>query len=263
MSADQTHSYRVRLVLTVVALSALAGAGVLVAVGVRIDQENAALLDVDDAAASVIPSTVAPVATTPTTTPPRETTSTDAPSPATTTEPAPESSTTTTTTTTLPEPRPEPIGLFIDSIDVDDYPVRDIGLEDDGQLEIPDETEIGWYRYGATAGHPGSTVMAAHVSWNRTLGPFSNLGRVDPGDRVIVTLDDGTTREYEVTERTMYGKLELPRDRIWRRTGAEELVLITCGGEFNPEIRRYKSNIVVYAVPVGSGVAEATDASDS
>jgi hypothetical protein len=28
-------------------------------------------------------------------------------------------------------------------------------------------------------------------------------------------------------------------------------VLITCGGDFNPEIRRYRQNIVVYAAPVG------------
>jgi hypothetical protein len=28
------------------------------------------------------------------------------------------------------------------------------------------------------------------------------------------------------------------------------LVLITCGGSFNPDIGRYRQNIVVYAVPV-------------
>ena len=39
--------------------------------------------------------------------------------------------------------------------------------------------------------------------------------------------------------------------RIWRTTGDETLVLITCGGDYNPEIRRYRENIVVYAVPVG------------
>ena len=45
-------------------------------------------------------------------------------------------------------------------------------------------------------------------------------------------------------------KLELPRERLWRNTGPEELVLITCGGDYTPEIRRYRENIVVYAVPV-------------
>jgi hypothetical protein len=49
----------------------------------------------------------------------------------------------------------------------------------------------------------------------------------------------------------VYGKSELPRERIWRNTGEETLVLITCGGDYNPEIRRYRENIVVYAVPVG------------
>ena len=147
-------------------------------------------------------------------------------------------------------PRPRPVGIQIDTIDVARYPIRAIGLEPDGQMEIPDETEIGWYRYGATAGQPGATVLAAHVSWNRTAGPFARLGTVEPGSQIEVALDDGSLRRYEVVERAVYGKLELPRERLWRNTGAEELVLITCGGDYNPEIRRYRENIVVYAVPV-------------
>jgi len=147
-------------------------------------------------------------------------------------------------------PRPRPVGIQIDTIDVARYPVRAIGLEPDGQMELPDETEIGWYQYGATAGQPGATVLAAHVSWNRTAGPFARLGTVEPGSQIEVALDDGSLRRYEVVERAVYGKLELPRDRLWRNTGPEELVLITCGGDYNPKIRRYAENIVVYAVPV-------------
>jgi LPXTG-site transpeptidase (sortase) family protein len=150
-----------------------------------------------------------------------------------------------------PAPRPRPIGLQMQSIDVAQFPVRPVGLELDGQMEIPDETEIGWYSHGATAGQPGATVLAAHVSWNRTNGPFAQLGSVEPGEQIEVALDDGTVRRYEVTERAVYGKLELPRERIWRNTGDETLVLITCGGDYNPDIRRFRENIVVYAVPVG------------
>jgi LPXTG-site transpeptidase (sortase) family protein len=148
-------------------------------------------------------------------------------------------------------PRPRPVGLQMTSIDVSRFPVRSVGLEPDGQMEIPDETEIGWYQYGATAGQPGATVLAAHVSWNRTQGPFARLGSVEPGEQIEVALDDGSVRRYEVVERAIYGKSELPRERIWRTTGDETLVLITCGGDYNPEIRRYRENIVVYAVPVG------------
>ena len=148
------------------------------------------------------------------------------------------------------EPRPRPVGLARSTRSTSPrIRIRPVGLDPDGQLEIPDETEIGWYRYGATAGRPGATVLAAHVSWNRTVGPFAQLGSLEPGSRIEVRLDDGTLREYEVFERAIYGKLELPRERIWRNTGPETLVLITCGGDFNPEIRRYRENIVVYAAP--------------
>ncbi|MEJ7801173.1 MAG: class F sortase [Ilumatobacter sp.] len=129
-------------------------------------------------------------------------------------------------------------------------PVRAVGIEEDGELEVPDETEVGWYEYGSAPGLPGSTVLAAHVSWNRTIGPFHDLGTLEPGAQVDVIAHDGTTRVYEVVERAIYDKDELPTDRIWRTTGDETLVLITCGGSYNPDIRRYRQNIVVYAVPI-------------
>ncbi len=232
-------------VLIVAAL--LAGSGLVTAGLVTREGGDDVVLVVDEATAEVAPSTVAPrldpVDDTPA---PTTTIPTDSLSPL-AQRLGPRYS-------AIPEntpPRPRPVGLQLESIDVSRFPVRAVGLEPDGQMEIPDETEIGWYQYGATAGQPGATVLAAHVSWNRTQGPFARLGNVEPGERVEVALDDGTTRLYEVTERAVYGKLELPRERIWRNTGDETLVLITCGGDYNPEIRRYRENIVVYAVPVG------------
>ena len=248
-------------VLIVAAL--LAGAGLATAGFVTRGGGDDVVLVVDEATAEVTPSTVAPRLDP--VDDPAETTSENESAPA-----ADDMSTAAPTTTVdslsplaeqlgarysaIPEavaPRPRPVGLQLESIDVSRFPVRAVGLEPDGQMEIPDETEIGWYQYGATAGQPGATVLAAHVSWNRTQGPFAQLGNVEPGERIEVALDDGTIRLYEVTERAVYGKLELPRERIWRNTGDETLVLITCGGDYNPEIRRFNENIVVYAAPIG------------
>ena len=145
--------------------------------------------------------------------------------------------------------RSSPKSIRIGDLDLDNE-VRAVGIEEDGELEVPDETEVGWYQYGSAPGLPGSTVLAAHVSWNRKIGPFHQLGNLEPGARVDVVADDGTTRVYQVVERAVYDKDSLPRDRIWRTTGDETLVLITCGGSYNPSIRRYRQNIVIYAVPV-------------
>jgi LPXTG-site transpeptidase (sortase) family protein len=251
-----------RSLLTIfIVVALLAGGGLAVAGLVTRGGGDEVVLDVDDVVADAIPSTV----------PPRLETDAGAAGP-------PSDSTPDTIVDTSPDdtspddtlsplaqqlgerssavpevvaPRPRPVGIQMQSIDVARFPVRPVGLEFDGQMEIPDETEIGWYQYGATAGQPGATVLAAHVSWNRTQGPFARLGSVEPGEQVEVTLDDGTVRRYQVTERVVYGKSELPRERIWRNTGDETLVLITCGGDYNPEIRRYRENIVVYAVPIG------------
>ena len=148
-----------------------------------------------------------------------------------------------------PTAPPSPVGITIDAIGLASVPVRAVGLDADGQLEIPDETEVGWYRHSSWPGRPGATVLAAHVSWNDATGPFYELVDVQPGSAVSVQLADGTVRSYTVVERQQYPKTELPADRIWTTVGPETLVLITCGGEFNPEIRRYRHNIVVYAVP--------------
>lgn len=218
---------------------------------------SAAVLVVDDATAPSIPATVPPLATTP-----------DPPTPITTPITTTTTSASNPTSTTIPlsplaalvgergsaippeiERRLRPVRLRIDDIFVDD-PVVEVGL-DDGELEVPGATEIGWYRYGAAPGYPGATVLAAHVTWNGAYGPFLNLGELEPGNRVEIALEDGSERIYEVVERTMYDKDGLPRERIWRNTGDETLVLITCGGDFNPDINRYRQNVVVYAVPVG------------
>ncbi|MEL6891069.1 MAG: class F sortase [Actinomycetota bacterium] len=244
----------------VVATTGAIGLGA-VAWTAQADRGEVVVLDVDDAIADSLPDTVAPVSieTLPPTTiaasssPPSDTTDDVASTDDVAEGLSPLADLLGPRYSAVPdeiEPRPQPRAILTDRIDLSDYPVRPVGLEDDGQLEVPDETEIGWYRYGATSGRPGATVLAAHVSWNDTTGPFFRLGTMEPGDRISVELTDGTEREYLVVERTMYDKQELPRDRIWRNTGPETLVLITCGGDFNPEIRRYRQNIVVYAVPV-------------
>lgn len=157
-------------------------------------------------------------------------------------------------TTIEPDPavteRVAPLAIRFEDVGVDNDEIRPVGVEDDGLLEVPDETEVGWWKFGSSPGLPGATVLAAHVSWNGTTGPFFRLGDAEIGDRLEVTTGTGATRTYQVVERTMYQKDGLPRDRIWRTEGEETLVLITCGGDFNPDISRYRHNIVVYAIPV-------------
>lgn len=148
----------------------------------------------------------------------------------------------------VPAPGPEPTALTIDSIDVAGAPVRPVGVEEDGEMEIPGATEVGWYRFGARPGDAGSAVLAAHIAYDGVDGVFRRLADVAPGDAVQVNRSDGSAVDYVVSDVTQVPKAELPDD-VWARDGDARLVLITCGGEFDRAAGRYRDNVVATARP--------------
>jgi hypothetical protein len=145
--------------------------------------------------------------------------------------------------------RPIPRSITIDDIELWSL-IRPVGLDEDGNVEIPDRPEVGWYEFGGVPGGAGATVLVGHVTWGEAIGPFYSIRHLEPGARIEVDIGHRHVRVYEVVERTMYAKRQLPADRVWRSTGAEALVLITCGGGFDERTRHFDSNVVVYAVPV-------------
>ena len=118
-----------------------------------------------------------------------------------------------------------------------------------GELSVPaDPAQVGWYQFGATPGAAGAAVLAGHVDWKGRPGAFIHLDEVQAGERVEVDLGDGTSHAFVVAETHLILKTELPPD-LFARTGPAKLVLITCGGEFDRSVRRYKQNVVVVATP--------------
>ncbi|WP_377639788.1 class F sortase [Oryzobacter terrae] len=147
---------------------------------------------------------------------------------------------------------PAPSRLRIPDLDVD-ATVTGVGVQADGAMVIPAApTSVGWYRFGSAPADPeGHTVIAGHVA-TREDGPgaLAALRSARPGMRVVVTTADGTEHAYEVRGREAIVKKALPVDEIFARDGRPLLVLITCGGEYLPELRSHRDNVVVTAVPV-------------
>ena len=144
-----------------------------------------------------------------------------------------------------------PVRVSVEGVGADDVVVRTVGLEPNGEMEVPPEDEVGWYRYSVPPGGAGSSVLAGHVAFNGRDGAFRSLARVDIGAEVTVAFADGTERSFTVTTVNRYLKDQLPRE-LFRTGGDPVLTLITCGGTFQPSLRSYDSNIVVTAVPVRS-----------
>jgi hypothetical protein len=148
-----------------------------------------------------------------------------------------------------PVPVAAPVAVRIPSLGLVSHVVP-VGVDQGtGELSVPaDPAEVGWYRFGAAPGGAGAAVLAGHVDWKGKPGAFLHLDRVQPGERVEVDLGDGTTHAFVVAETHLILKTALPAE-LFARNGPAKLVLITCGGEFDRSIRRYKQNVVVVATP--------------
>lgn len=130
-------------------------------------------------------------------------------------------------------------------------PVDSVGTDPSGGMVVPEQVRtVGWWAPGVLPGGPsGSAVIAGHVdSRSQGVGVLSVLPQLTEGEPVLVRDASGRTAAFRVAARREYGKYDLPRE-VFRRDGAPQLVLITCGGRFDPAARSYESNIVVYAVP--------------
>ncbi|SFJ75601.1 class F sortase [Streptomyces pini] len=147
---------------------------------------------------------------------------------------------------------PEPVALSIPRLSLDAR-VQDVGVEDDGTVEIPEDAgQAGWYRYGPAPGAPaGSAVVVGHVD-DRTgdLGAFAKLYGVREGDDITVERQGAPPLRYEVTAREVVDQDSLP-DEVFRRDGRPVLTLVTCAPPYDRESGGYQKNLLVYAVPAG------------
>ncbi len=114
-----------------------------------------------------------------------------------------------------------------------------------GPREVPaDVATIGWYKYGGFFGE-GNTVLAGHISRPGERGVFYDLKLLELGDPVTVSSSVADI-EYTVTAVAAYPKTEFPAEDVFIGDGSARLVLITCGGVFDQDVRSYEDNIIVW-----------------
>jgi len=126
--------------------------------------------------------------------------------------------------------------LAIPAIGIDGAPVRRFGLDAYGRLDVPQDTvTVGWTpAYTSLPGTGGSTFFAAHFEYRGRPGVFARLAALRPGDRVEVTLSDGSVHSYRVVSVVDYALAAIDMGAILRGLeGRESVVLMTCSGPAN------------------------------
>jgi len=151
--------------------------------------------------------------------------------------------------------RSPPVSVAIPAIGVDSTLLH-LGLNPDGTIQVPSlvtsAAEAAWFKYSATPGQIGTSVIEGHVDSDQGPAVFFRLGALSPGDTIDVTLADGVTAIFRVSGVREYLKSQYPANTIYGQTSYAALRLITCGGVFDNSTRHYLSSTVVFASLVSS-----------
>jgi sortase (surface protein transpeptidase) len=141
-----------------------------------------------------------------------------------------------------------PVSVSIPKLGITDEVVP-VGLEPDGELEVPDVSEVGYYTGLPKPGEngPGPALLAGHVNYKGKVGSFARIGDLKTGDRFTVVDADGIDHRFEVYavrefKKADYGKV-MPG--LLADTALPEIRLVTCSGDVVNH--NYLSNTVISA----------------
>jgi LPXTG-site transpeptidase (sortase) family protein len=125
-----------------------------------------------------------------------------------------------------------------------------VGAKADGTMGTPqDFDDVSWWSLGAKPGGEGSAVFAGHVNNALTKpGVFEHLSQINKGDYVTVEDAEGKSLVYRVSSVGEY-PANAATDALFSTKGKEQLVLITCDGDWVPSARTFDKRLVVIATP--------------
>jgi sortase (surface protein transpeptidase) len=113
-------------------------------------------------------------------------------------------------------------------------------------IEVPQVGRAGWFDEGPRPGEPGRAVMIGHLDSQTGPGLFALLPGVERGTDVSIADARGAVRRFEVVGKAEVTKATFPSAAVYGPSPSPVLVLITCGGPYDPATG-YRDNVIVYA----------------
>ena len=144
-----------------------------------------------------------------------------------------------------------PSRLFVDDVRIDAGLVA-VSVDSNSALVPPeDPAELGWWRGVRPGAGAGSVIIAGHLDSRRYgRGPLAALVDLVPGTRAVLSNADGSSAAYVLRGVQTFPKDALPAAELFGHEGPERLVLVTCGGSFDPRRAGWDSNVVAVLDPL-------------
>ena len=90
-------------------------------------------------------------------------------------------------------------------------------------------------------------MILGHVDSREGPAVFFDVRYLKAGDEIYIDREDGSTLTYIVDSSERHPKDDFPTDEVYGPTEQPTLRLVTCGGEFDFDVRSYADNVIVFA----------------
>jgi hypothetical protein len=147
-----------------------------------------------------------------------------------------------------------PQRLRVDALDID-APLTGTLVNGDGALVPPDDpAQLAWWKAVRPSSGRGSVLVVGHLDVRGYgPGPLARIVHFRPGDRAELTGPDGAHATYLLRGVTTIQKQALPAADLFGAAGPERLVIVTCGGRYDPALHSWDSNVIAVLDPAPAG----------
>lgn len=129
--------------------------------------------------------------------------------------------------------------------------IQKVGVDQRQEVGVPSNVGLaGWFIDMVKPGEKGLSIIDGHVDGRSKPGIFKQLDRLKNGDQFTVEFGNGSKKTFEVKGQTKVADSEAPAVLFSQDQGESQLNLITCGGTYDSNQRRYLDRIIIKSVPV-------------
>jgi hypothetical protein len=144
--------------------------------------------------------------------------------------------------------KPIPVKIYFTEREIECDIVK-VGILENGEMgTVGDAKLAAWLEAGPAPGEPGNALINGHVRWKGTKGYFSILKEMQVGEEVVIEFEDGSVKSFNAVSIDIYKLDAIPED-VLNLGGETRVTLITCLGDYNPDIGTSESRVVVVCKP--------------
>lgn len=130
--------------------------------------------------------------------------------------------------------------------------IQRVGIDQHKAVAVPNNIHIaGWYAGSQLPGTNGLSIIDGHLDGRTSAGIFNKLAELKANDKFTVTFGDNSTRGFIVRRVQSVAAADAASLLFSQDPAiAQQLNLITCGGNFDNGKRTYDERIIVIAESV-------------